>query len=986
MNDKIDKQEDRKINLEQIQEKWKQRWLDAKLFESNADSDANISKRKFKGKFFCTFPYPYINAKLHIGHLYTLMRVEASARYKRLQGYNVLFPQGWHATGSPIITSAKRVQEHEEKQLKLLKDQGVPDSEIKKFEDPKHWIDYFVPFAEKDYKSMGMSVDWRRSFVTTSLNPYYDKFIRWQFNKLKEKGYVIKGKFPVVWCDKCKNAVSDHSRSEGEGETAQEFTLLKFEFGNKYIIAATLRPETVYGQTNLWVGPNNEYVTAKVNDEIWIISQECADKLKEQERNVEVIGNIKGYELLGKTVKAPGIDREIPIFPSHFCATDKGTGIVTSVPSNAPDDYIGLVDLQNNTDECKKYGLKIEDIKKIEIIPIIDTPGLGNMAAVQVCKDMKIKSQHEKEKLLTAKKLLYKKDFYEGKMNKNCGKYAGWKVEIAKDKVKEDLIKDGEAELFYELTGKVVCRCLTKSKVKIVKDQWFIDYSNLQWKKLAHKCLDNMNLYPEKVREQFNYVIDWLHEWACTREEGLGTKLPWDEKWLIESLSDSTLYMAFYTINYLLKEIDIELVNDSLFDYVFLGKGCLKDFKGDYIEHKGVIENMKQEFDYWYPVDFRNSGKDLVQNHLTFFIFNHTAIFSEDKWPKGIGVNGWVTVDGQKMSKSLGNMIPLHEMPTEFGADTSRLTILSGGESMDDPNWDSNFARSMKSKLFQLYDFCVEYYDNSRHGTDGNDNNNNNCSNESVDAWMESKLNEIIKETTELMELTLFRSATQKCYFDLQRAIKWYLKRTNSAPNNDLMKKMIQAQLIMMTPFTPFICEEIWEKVGLGNGKHKFVSSARWPEFDEKKIDQELNHKEDFISNVLDDIRSVLKIVKKDTAENKPKKIKLFVSHNWKYKLFCEISKLMETTRNPGEILKKLMGIEELRKHGKDISKTVPKLVKSGLPSFVSSVDEEYDFLAKNGSFFNKEFGCEIDIIKAKDSFEGKANNAVPGKPAILVE
>jgi leucyl-tRNA synthetase len=950
------------IDIDQIQEKWKQKWLDAKLFEPEV--------KEGKKKFFCTFPYPYVNGRLHIGHFYTLMRVEALARFKRLTGHNVLFPQGWHATGSPIITAAKRVQEKEEKQLQSLKNQGVSDGDIKKFEDPKFWLEYFIPFAEQDYKDMGMSVDWRRSFTTTSLNPYYDKFIKWQFNTLKKKGYVIKGKFPVVWCDKCNNAVSDHSRSEGEGETAQEFTLLKFEFGNKFIVAATLRPETVYGQTNLWVGPNNEYVQAKVNDEIWVISEECAEKLKDQERNIEIIKKIKGYELIGKTVKAPGIKREIPIFPSSFCATDKGTGIVTSVPSDAPDDYIGLVDLQNDEVECKKYSLDIEKVRAIEPIAIIDTPGLGDMAAVKVCQDMKIKTQHERKKLEEAKKLVYKKGFYEGKMNKTCGEYAGWKVETAKDKMKDDLIKSGDAELLYEMTGKVVCRCLTPSKIKIVDDQWFIDYGNLQWKKVAHKCLNQMNLYPEKSREQFNYVIDWLHRWACTREEGLGTKLPWDEKWLIESLSDSTLYMAFYTITHLLKEIPEDKVTDELFNYILLGIGDVKSFG----EFTGKVEHMKNEFNYWYPVDFRNSGKDLVQNHLTFFIFNHIAIFQEDKWPKGIGVNGWVLVDGQKMSKSLGNIIPLHEMPTKFGVDASRLTILSGGEGIDDPNWDSNFARSQKSKLAQFYEFCIENYDQGRDGR--ND----------VDEWMESKLNEVIRDTTEQMELTMFRTAIQKGYFDLQRSIKWYMKRCDEV-NKDLMKQIIETQLIMLTPFTPFMCEEVWEKIGNNKDGNSFISATKWPNYDEKKINIELNQKEYFISGVIEDIRAVLKLVKKDTAENKPSQIKLFVSHDWKYILFKELDKLLEETRNPGEIMKKLMAMDELRKYGKDISRTVPKLVSSGkMPSFVSSVEEEYEFLAKNGDFLNKEFGCEIEIVKAADSKEGKAGQASPGKPAILVE
>ena len=90
-----------------------------------------------------------------------------------------------------------------------------------------------------------------------------------------------------------------------------------------------------------------------------------------------------------------------------------------------------------------------------------------------------------------------------------------------------------------------------------------------------------------------------------------------DEKWLIESLSDSTIYMAYYTIAHLIKDIPIEKVDDELFDYIFLSKGKKPNIKN--------IEKLKEEFEYWYPVDFRNSGKDLVQNHLTFFLFNHVV-------------------------------------------------------------------------------------------------------------------------------------------------------------------------------------------------------------------------------------------------------------------------------------------------------------------------------------------------------------------------
>ncbi|MBW2971080.1 class I tRNA ligase family protein, partial [Candidatus Woesearchaeota archaeon] len=489
------------VELTKVAEKWKKRWQDAKLFEANPVQG--------KEKYFVTFPYPYINLFPHIGHFYSLMRVEAFARYKRMRGFNVLYPQGWHATGSPMVNAAQRVQEHEEKQIKTLKDMGFSESDIKKFEDPRHWIKVFSKGWQDDLTDAGISIDWRRNFITTSLNPYYNKFVEWQFRSLKEKGYIVKGKKPVIWCEKCNQAIGDHARVKGEGETPQEYTIIKLKFGDSFIGCASLRPETIFGQTNIWVDPKVEYAKIRVNGkEQWIVSKQCAEKLKLQDKKIENVGTIKGSEMIGKCGHAPGVEREVIILPSSFCDPNIGTGIVTSVPSDAPDDYIGLRDLWENKELCAKYGLNWDEVKKIKIIPIIKTEEWGDQAAVKIVNDYKIKNQQERAKLEKARKIVYKAGYHTGVMNENCGEYVGMKVEVAKEKMKSWLLENGKADVMYEPTGKVVCRCLEVAKIKIVSDQWFLAYGDTEWKKLAHSCLDMMRLYPEKARTQFEYVID----------------------------------------------------------------------------------------------------------------------------------------------------------------------------------------------------------------------------------------------------------------------------------------------------------------------------------------------------------------------------------------------------------------------------------------------------------------------------------------------
>lgn len=938
------------INYKIIEEKWIQRWSDAKVFEADPD------KRK---KFFLTFPYPYINGLPHIGHFYTIMKVDAFARYKRLKGFNVLFPQAFHCTGSPIVSAAQRIAEKEEKQIRMLREFGIPENKIANFSDPNVWVKYFPPEYKKDIISAGISIDWRREFITTELNPYYDKFIRWQFNKLKEKELVIKGKHPVVWCQKENSPVSDHARIEGEGETPQEFTLLKFSLlheNKDYMVAATLRPETVYGQTNLWIGPEIKYVRAKVNDEIWIISKECSEKLKEQEKKVEVIGEINGNDLLGKKVIAPGINKEIIILPSHFCDPKKGTGIVTSVPSDAPDDYIGLKDLQIQ-EECRKYHLNYDEIVKIKPIPIIESKDFGTIPAQRICEELQIRNQMERKKLEKAKQIIYKKGFYEGIML--VGKYKGEKVEIVKDKVKNDLIKEGKAELFYELTGKVVCRCLTESVVKIVSNQWFIKYSDPKWKKQAHTALDKIRLFPEKSRLQFDYVIDWIRDWACTREFGLGTRLPWDEKWVIESLSDSTIYPAFYTISHQIKNIPVEKINDEFFDYVFL-EGKKPNIKG--------IEELKENFKYYYPVDYRNSGKDLIQNHFIFYIFNHCAIFPEKFWPKGIGVNGWVLVNGQKMSKSLGNVIPLRNLIREFSADASRLTILNGGEGMDDPNWDSAFAKSVRQKIDQFYEFCITNYGKGKK------------TRTQVDDWFEFKINVFSEEITNAMEETNFRTAIQKTFFEFFQKTKWYIKRTNNNPNTILLNKAIENMIIMLSPFIPFICEEIWEKIGRQKSNAKFVSISEWPIVQKKKDNISLDLGESLIEQLITDINSLIKLLNK-----KPNKIFIIIASQWKHDFYKFVKKEFENNYDFKHLMDKIMK-SELKKHAKDISIILPKLIKNRKINDSSSEDFEFDYLESSKKFLENEFSATFEIFREEKSMDKKASGSLPQKPAIVIE
>lgn len=199
--------------LKQIEEKWQKNWETAKIFEANPG--------KAKPKFFLTFPYAYMNGPLHVGHAFTASRVDAYARFKRMQGYNVLFPWAWHWTGQPLVGASERVAKGDKDFIRGLKEiDGVPESELEKFVDPLYMATYYTNEGRMAAKKIGFSVDWRREFNTTM--PTYQKFIEWQYANLRNLGYVTKGTHPVVWCTKCESPTGDHDRQVGEGVTPEE--------------------------------------------------------------------------------------------------------------------------------------------------------------------------------------------------------------------------------------------------------------------------------------------------------------------------------------------------------------------------------------------------------------------------------------------------------------------------------------------------------------------------------------------------------------------------------------------------------------------------------------------------------------------------------------------------------------------------------------------------------------------------------------------
>jgi leucyl-tRNA synthetase len=805
------------------------------------------------------------------------------ARFKRMQSFNVLFPFAFHATGEPIVGSTERLKKGDVIQKKVLIDSGVPEKDVDKFKDPKFIVRFWQKRIKQDADRLGVSVDWRRSFTT--IDPTFNRFIEWQYRLLKDREYVVQGTHPVVWCPNCKSPTGDHDRLRGEGEAPVDYILIKFRFLSGEILpTATLRPETIYGVTNVWVKPDVEYVRVEIDKEVWIISESCAEKLKDQTYSVKIKGKIKGEELIGKKCINPVLMNEILILPASFVNPDNATGVVMSVPSHALYDWIGLTDLISNPSFLKKYGVNIGEVKNIKPISVVKTPGLGEHPAIDLCKEFDVKNQNEFEKLDKATNILYKKEYHHGILRDNCGDYQGMKVSQVKEDLSKDFKKINAASHMWEPSGEIICRCGTKCYVKILENQWFLKFSDERWKEKARICLRNMKIYPEEARKNFESIIEWLEDKACARRSGLGTRLPWDIEWIVETLSDSVIYMAYYTIaKYInLENIEPDQLNDDVFEFVFHGKGDLNKISEARNIKKETLQNMRKEFEYWYGFDLRGSAKELIPNHLSFCIFHHTAIWPEnpEKWPRGFTVNGMLNVEGEKMSKSKGNFILLNDAIEKYSADATRIALMDSAEGLNDANWSEKDVIAWKNKLSSFYEIVEKYYDKGKV-----------MLNRSIDTWLFSRFQKYIKNITDHLEKVENRSALT--YFhSMINDLQWYFKRSGDK-NKAIVDYVLEVITKVLNVYAPFMTEEIWHKMG----KDKFISSEKWPEFDLNKIDEEVLKEEDIFMKICEDIKQVIKL------SNKNKKLYLYVQTE------KELISLQQTT----SFLKDEFGFENVK-------------------------------------------------------------------------
>ncbi len=935
---------------------WLKVWEDRRVFQPDPVAG--------KKKMFVTVPYPYMNAAVHVGTAFTAARVEFYARFRRMQGYNVLFPWAWHWTGKTIVGMSSRLKQGDSSVRHAFVADGVPEKEIEKFVDPEYLASYYTKVSRQVMKDTGFSIDWRREFRT--VDPTYRKFVEWQYLRLRELGYVVQGTHPVVWCPFDKSPTGDHDRMEGEGVSSEEFNLIKFHLGEFALVAATLRPETIYGATNIWVNPDAGYSEARVDGELWVVSSSALTRLVEQKHEVTPVRSFRGTELVGRYAMAPLTGKSLPILPGKFVDESLATGVVYSVPAHAPYDLMALRELQQGRVQAARQVKEIAD--KLGPVPIITLSGYSRVPAEDAVRKSGASDSLD-PRLEAATEEVYSAEFHRGVMSPSSGPLEGLTVSEAKVKAVELLTKTERLSKMLELPQKVVCRCGTRCYVKILENQWFLNYSNPEWKAKAKQVIDRAAVFPQEARQWFYSTIEWLNDWPCARRSGMGTKLPWDREWIVETLSDSTIYMAYYTLS---KFVNMEKVGpDNLFpqvfDYIFFGRGNPANISKAAKLTEKRLRDLHGEFTYWYPVDMRNSAKELIPNHLTFFAFHHAALFPEKQWPRGFGINGMIQFEGKKMSKTKGNFVTWRAALEKYGADGFRLALALTADGMDDADWRDRSAEDAKGKVESVIPFVKKSLKAAVKREK-----------DMMDAWLLSSFHRRIATVTEAMEEMKIRRAAATTFLDTWNDIRYYLHRSRH-PRKQTLVDVFTAWVRLMALFTPFMAEDLNHELG-GKG---LVSQADWPSLKDFPLDEEAELAETVVTKVIGDARNVLKVMKGPHS-----KLNVYVCSDSARSYFLELTVAKEMKENVGQVVKKFAA---LKIQPDRVFKLMFELGEEMLGKYTLHRGfDEFEALSGASEFMSKELGTDVKVQKAgtKDIHDpvNKAKSALPMKPAFLLE
>lgn len=878
------------IDFKAISEKWQKKWEEAKIFKADEDPK--------KKKYYVLEMYPYPSGSgLHMGHASNYVIGDIYARFKRMHGFNVLYPMGYDSLGLPAENAA-----------------------IKEGVHPEDYTEKAIKNFIRQQKELGLSYDWSRLVKTH--DPSYYKWDQWIFLKMLEKGIAFRKKASVNWCPKCDTALANEQVQNGKcwrhTETSVEIRHLEQWFFKitKYadelyekIDALTNWADDVKAMQRHWIGKSHgTEINFEINKEKWQIFTTRPDTIfgvtfmvisaqhprlmelvtKEQKKEVESFlkkikstseKDIEELEKEGAFTGAYAINpmtkEKVPVYTGNFVVADYGSGMVMAVPAHDQRDF----------EFAKKYKIPIKVVIEPSEYPL---------------------NAEKMTRAYTA----------EGKLV-NSGEFNGISNTEAIDEISKSLEKKklGKKVIQYKLRDWLISR----------QRYWGTPIPIVYCDKCGIVPVPEKEL-PVKLPRDVKFGEG---NPLATNKEFVNTKCP---KCKGKARRETDTMDTF--------------VNSSWYYLRY----C--DPKND----KAIFDPKKVK--HWMPIDLYIGGKEHACMHLIYFRFytkflRDLGLLDFDEPTTNLYNQGMLHgEDGAVMSKSRGNVVLPEVISEKYGIDTARLFLMLVGAPNTDKAWsDQGIQGSLKIvyKIFALFEKEQTKEKNP---------------------LIESKMHRTIKEVSDKIEKVQYNLAI----IDIMEYIK-FLERQSK-----ITKESLKTLVLLLSPICPHICEELWERLG----EKPFISLAKWPVFDQSKIDEKAEEMENMIFETLSNIGQIQKLIKKE----KISKITVIIAEEWKRKMFSEIKKQLEKTFDVGAVMKALMAKPELKKHGEDIKRIVPRVIKKTalLPKQILTQDEEMHAIQNRKEIIEKQFSCSVEIIKEQDSKEEKAKQAMPGKAAIIIE
>lgn len=750
---------------QEIEKRWQEIWEKGNVFHTPDDSE--------KPKYYALSMFPYPSGKLHMGHVRNYTITDVIARFKKMQGYNVLHPMGWDSFGLPAENAA-----------------------MKHGADPAKWTDENIAYMTKQLKMLGLSYDWQRE--VTTCKPDYYKWTQWLFIQLYKKGLAYKKEAAVNWCDNCgtvlaneqvidgkcwrcdsvvekkylsqwffkitdyaERLLEDLDKLPGWGDNVKTMqanwigksqgAIIKFkvkEVEGLEVPVYTTRPDTVYGITYLVVAPEYkdiEKLTTPENKQAVEEYRANARKMTEIERlSTE---RVKTGVPLGTHCINPFNGEEFPLWTADYALVEYGTGAVMAVPTHDTRDF----------DFAKKYNLPMKVV-------------IQNKENPSDCKE----AAYTEEGVLV-----------------NSNEFNGMKNTDAKKAITQKAVDEGFGEF----------------KIQYRLRDWLISRQRYWGAPIPMIYCDKCGIVPEK-------------------EENLPVMLPSDVDFSVVGKSPITTSKTFAETTCPICGGKARRELDTMDTFV-----CSSWYYLRYSDPKNTnLPFSKELVDKWLPVDQYVGGIEHAILHLLYSRFFTKALkdlglLSFDEPFKNLLTQGMVLKDGSKMSKSKGNTVDPDEIFENFGADTARLFILSDSPPARDFDWSDAGVEGCYKFLNRVWRLVSENqnYITKDYKIEFPLKRENDDLVRTVHMAIKGITNDIANDFQFNTVISKYRELTNAIY-------DWRGKKSDFTDEDKNVFSFAVLTLIkLMAPVTVHMSEEIWHDVG-GAGS---IHDEKWCVWDE---------------------------------------------------------------------------------------------------------------------------------------------------------